>query len=56
MPYIEARKMFEKQPDTSYSRIVQSAQNKKAETYTTGTQTNIKDTEVTASTKIIEPR
>ena len=56
IPYIEARKMFEKQPDTSYSRIVQSAQNKKAETKTTGTQTNIKDTEVTASTKIIEPR
>ena len=53
--FIEARNLFEKQPDTSFSRIVQSVQMKKPETKTTETHFDEKDFNITASSKVIIP-
>ena len=53
--FIEARNLFEKQPDTSFSRIVQSVQMKKPETKTTETHFDEKDFHITASSKVIIP-
>ena len=53
--FIEARNLFEKQPDTSFSKIVQSVQMKKPETKTTETHFDEKDFNITASSKVIIP-
>ena len=53
--FIEARNLFEKQPDTSFSRIVQSVQMKKPELKTTETHFDEKDFNITASSKVIIP-
>ena len=52
---IEARKMFEKNPEITFSRIVQSADLTKPETKTVGTQVLENDTINTSSTKVIIP-
>ena len=53
--FIEARKMFEKNPEITFSRIVQSADLTKPETKAVGTQVLENGTINTSSTKVTIP-
>ena len=56
LTYLEARSLYEHQPETTFSKIVQSAQIAKPVTKSSATQVDENDKIITASTKIIEPR
>ena len=56
LTYLEARSLYETQPEVTYSKIIQSAQITKPETKDKGSQTDEKDTLITPSSKIITPR
>ena len=53
--YLEAIKEFKKQPEITYSKIVQSAAIRKPETKTTETDFDEKDFNIKASSKVIIP-
>ena len=56
LTYLETRSLYEHQPETTFSKIVQSAQIAKPVTKSSATQVDENDKIITASTKIIEPR
>ena len=56
LTYLEARSLYVQQPETTFSKIVQSAQIGKPVTKSSATQVDENDKIITASTKIIEPR
>ena len=53
--YLEARKIFEHKPESTFSKIVQSSQPSKPETKTTETHFDEKDFNITARSKVIIP-
>ena len=53
--YLEAKKLYEQNPESTYSKVVQSAQVTKSETKTTETYFDEKDFNITASSKVIIP-
>ena len=53
--YLEAKKLYEQKPESTYSKVVQSAQVTKPETKTTETYFDEKDFNITASSKVIIP-
>ena len=56
LTYLEARSLYEHQPETTFSKIVQSAQIAKPVTKSSATQVDVNDKIIAASTTVIEPR
>ena len=52
--YLEAKKLHENKPETTFSKIVQSIA--RPEMKDASTQYKVKDYKINASTKVIEPK